>query len=407
MVVDTSRLNALFQLYLKSTISKSEFQELCMLLNSETISAELSAGLKELWFQSAGNTLRLTDDRWDDRFQFLLRQLNEPETAVAPVKKLSTWHQFSWVAASILLLLFSSSLYYLSAPPKFHKTSSSFPVKTGSSSVVIPGGNHAVLILSDGTSIVLDSSSNGTIASQGSTKIIKLNSGQLAYNSPGQPQAEVLYNTLSTPRGGKYQVTLADGTVVWLNSESSLRYPTVFKGTDRKVEISGEAYFEVAKNPGHPFKVHINVATGEGGEVEVLGTHFNVNAFDNEATIRTTLFEGSIRMNRANGVTPIKPGQQLQAAKDGKVAIVNNADLESVIAWKEDRFQFEDADLKYVMRQIARWYDIEVAYKGNITTHFDGSIPKNVNVVKVLNMLELTGEVKFTIEGRKVVVLPQ
>ncbi|MDZ4808384.1 MAG: DUF4974 domain-containing protein, partial [Bacteroidota bacterium] len=172
------------------------------------------------------------------------------------------------------------------------------------------------------------------------------------------------------------------------------------------VEVSGEAYFEVEKNAKHPFKVTVHVANREPETVEVLGTQFNINAYEDESNLSTTLFEGSVQVHHATGITRIKPGQQLQSGV-GRATVINNADLEEVIAWREGVFHFDGADIKYVMRQIARWYDIEVEYKGNISTHFDGNIPKNVNVMKVLNMLELTGEVKFNIEGRKVVVLPQ
>jgi ferric-dicitrate binding protein FerR (iron transport regulator) len=171
------------------------------------------------------------------------------------------------------------------------------------------------------------------------------------------------------------------------------------------VAITGEVYFEVAKIKQQPFKVKINLREGEGGEVEVLGTHFNINAYDDETDVRTTLFEGSVSVNQSTGVTQIKPGQQLQSNKAGQVKIINDADLEAVIAWKEGRFQFEGADINTVMRQLARWYDINVEYKERITPHFGGTISRNVNILKVLEMLELTGEVKFKVEDRKVIVM--
>ena len=228
----------------------------------------------------------------------------------------------------------------------------------------------------------------------------------MIYNSSNADQNTVSYNILSTPYGGQYQVTLPDGTIVWLNSASNLRYPTSFTGHERRVEITGEAYFEVAKNARQPFKVKINLSNGEGSEVEVLGTHFNINAYDDETTIRTTLFEGSVKINQSTGTTQIKPGQQLQTGKTGQIKIINNADLEETIAWKEGRFQFGNADINCIMRQLARWYDIDVKYEGNISRHFSGIIPRNVNLLKVLNMLELTGEVNFKVEGKKVIVIP-
>ena len=191
-------------------------------------------------------------------------------------------------------------------------------------------------MLANGTSIYLDDSSNGAIASQGTTKVIKLNSGQLTYNSSKTATGTVLYNTLSTPIGGQYQVTLVDGTTVWLNAGSSVRYPTVFAGAERKVEITGEAYFEVAKDKHKPFKVAVKLASGEGGEVEVLGTHFNVNAYDDEATIRTTLLEGSVKVTKAGSSVQLKPGQQLQSnPSSAQNKVINDADLEEAVAWKQ------------------------------------------------------------------------
>jgi len=400
------RLNALFHQYLDNSITPDEYQEFLLLLNTDTINETLLLELKALWVQSAKSPLSIPDAEWDEKMNYLLKQLSQENIPQAPVKNLSNWYKFKW-AAAIMFPILMFGVYH------FSKKSNSSSAKN-TELFAIPnqhndlkaGGNKAILVLADGSSVPLDDSLNGSIINQGNTKLTKLSNGQLVYNSSGSPATEVLYNTVSTPRGGQYQLILADGTKVWLNSASSLRFPVVFKGVNREVEVSGEAYFEVEKNAKHPFKVTVRVANRDPEVVEVLGTHFNVNAYDDESNLRTTLFEGSVQVHHATGITRIKPGQQLQSGT-GLATVINNTDLEEVIAWKEGVFHFEDADIKYVMRQIARWYDIEVAYKGNITTHFDGSIPKKVNVIKVLNMLELTGEVKFTIEGRKVVVLPQ
>jgi len=399
------RLNILFQQYLDNSISTDEYQEFLSLLNTDTINDNLLSDLKIFWDQSSKSPLSLPKAEWDEKVNYLLHQLKEENVSKVPVKKLTNWYKLKWVAAILLPILITGGYYFskkLSSSSLNNKEIVAIPNLT---KAIEPGGNKAMLVLSDGTSISLNDSSNGTISNQGNTKVIKLGNGQLVYNSSGSPVAEVLYNTILTPRGGQYQLTMADGTKVWLNSASSLRYPVVFQGLSREVEVTGEAYFEVEKNVKHPFRVNVKVANRNPEVVEVLGTHFNVNAYIDEPNLSTTLFEGSVEVHHSTGITRIKPGQQLQSGT-GIAKVINNADLKEVIAWREGVFHFEDADIKSIMRQIARWYDIEVEYKGNISKHFDGSIPKNVNFMKVLNMLELTGEVKFKIEGNKVVVLP-
>jgi transmembrane sensor len=275
---------------------------------------------------------------------------------------------------------------------------------------VAPGGNKAILTLADGSSIVLDSASNGTLGQQGNIKIIKLDNGLLAYSVNGKQLTEndeAFYNTISTPRGGQYQITLADGTMVWLNAASSIRFPVLFTGTQRKVEITGEVYFEVAKNKTMPFKVKAT-----SSEIEVLGTHFNVNAYEDEATTKTTLLEGSIKVSTASFVSNtqttkfLQPGQQASSSNDGKINILSNADLEETMAWKNGRFQFKSTDLKSMLRQIARWYDVDVEYRGNVDLHFTGQLTRNENVSKVFEKLALTNEVHFKIEGRRIIVSP-
>jgi ferric-dicitrate binding protein FerR (iron transport regulator) len=234
----------------------------------------------------------------------------------------------------------------------------------------------------------------------------------LSYNTLKNKSSEILYNTISTPRGGQYQLMLADGSKVWLNAESSLRFPVSFTGQERKVELMGEASVGVAhvssslgggreEAAGMPFKVKVH-----GMEVEVLGTHFNINSYDNESTIRTTLLEGSVKINKNNSSSLLKPGQQAQMNKAGEIKIINNVDVEEAIAWKEGKFQFDKADIHDIMRQLARWYDVDVEYKGTVSSHFGGTISRDVNLSQVLNMLHLTGEVNFQIQDKKVVVMP-
>jgi len=405
MLNNSHRINALFQLYLNNSITQYEYHELLELLQVDTISDSLAIELKALWEQSGNDPIELHGGQWDKKMQFLQQRLSENDVATAPAVKLSSWYKVRWAAAAVFLLMLSYGVYKLLTSSKQLAIPDNILVKIDTVKDVLPGGNRAVLTLADGTSILLDSASNGTIASQGSIKVIKLSSGKLVYNSTDGAAVSVSYNTLTTPLGGQYQVILEDGTIVWLNSGSSLRYPTVFAGAERRVEITGEAYFEVAKNPNQPFKVKINLSSGEGGEIEVLGTHFNINAYEDEAAVKTTLLEGSVKVNHSNTTSQLKPGQQLQLSKQGRIEIMNKADLEETMAWKEGRFQFENADIHYIMRQIARWYDVEVEYKGEITRHFGGVISRNENVTKVLNLLELTGEVNFKVTGKKIIVM--
>jgi ferric-dicitrate binding protein FerR (iron transport regulator) len=255
--------------------------------------------------------------------------------------------------------------------------------------------------------VYLDSSETGLLASQAGMRLEKKDDGSIVYQStPGvtEPVDAMLYNEIRTPRGGQYQVVLSDGTHVWLNAETTLRFPVSFKGRERKVDLSGEAYFEVAKDAGRPFRVMTT-----GSLVEVYGTHFNVNAYADEASVRTTLLEGSVAVGAAVGGSPgkvqmLSPGQQASVKVDGSVEVDDRADTEEAIAWKNGRFQFNSADIRSIMRQIARWYDAEVVFEGHPELHFTGQITRRDEVSRVLQMMEMTGEVRFRIEGRRIYV---
>jgi transmembrane sensor len=300
---------------------------------------------------------------------------------------------YAAVAASVLLIVAGVVIW--------QQTNSSRPATTAEASKhdVPPGSNKAILTLSNGQQIVLDFAAKGGLAQQGSTQVTKTDSGQIAYHASSEKPTVVLYNTLATPRGGQYQLTLPDGTKVWLNAASSIRYPVFFTGPERRVEITGEAYFEVAKNASKPFKVVVDGTQ----EVDVLGTSFDVNAYPDEREIKTTLLEGSVK---AEGVI-LKPGQQAAWNVGQPVKVQKDADLEEAVAWKNGKFIFTGNDLGSVMRKIARWYDVDVEYKGDFSgDEFVGVISRFKNISEILGMLEQTRTVKFTVEGRKVTVLP-
>jgi transmembrane sensor len=304
-------------------------------------------------------------------------------------------------AAAIIILLGIGAFFFLNRPSKKITT----PGVVKSKKDIAPGKDGAILTLEDGRTIVLDSLGNGVIAEQNGTKVV-LKNGQLVYDKDGSDGSAIAYNTMTTPRGRQFQLVLPDGSKVWMNAASSLRYPTMFTGNERKVEVSGEVYFEVAKNAKMPFRVKVNDET----EIEVLGTHFNINAYKNEASISTSLLEGSVKIISGQDNAILKPGQQGQVyngAARSPIKIVQSVDMEKVMAWKNGVFNFEDATLEEVMRQLERWYDIEVVYeKGIPKQEFIGKMGRDLNLSEVLRGLEMN-KVHFRIEdGRKLVVLP-
>jgi ferric-dicitrate binding protein FerR (iron transport regulator) len=244
---------------------------------------------------------------------------------------------------------------------------------------------------------------------QGGMKVVKLNNGQLVYKA-GQddPESTPVYNMISTPRGGQYELVLQDGTRIWLNAESSIRFPTVFKGKDRSVELSGEAYFEVAPRASNPFKIYmLNQPPGtekNRKEIDVLGTKFNVMAYEEEKVIRTTLLEGAIQVGDESGKDLMKPGQQAEWQPGSGVRITDDADIDAAVAWKNGFFSFDRSDIRTIMRQLSRWYDLKVTYKdGGTAKMFWGGIQKDLPLSDVLRILEKSG-VEFSIDGKNVIV---
>ena len=345
----------------------------------------------------------------------------------ASTAKLVSIHRFPFrrIAAAVVIgaLGLSAFFFFKRRPAKELAVASTESLYKND---LLPGGNKATLTLANGATIVLDSSSNGRLAQQGNADVIKTGSGQLSYTALQGKPAEILYNSLSTPRGGQYQLVLPDGSKVWLNAASSLRFPTSFTGTERRVELTGEAYFEIAHittKPGPkggakrvPFIVSILTPSGKmgkRGEVEVLGTHFNINAYPDEEAIKTTLLEGSVRLtafspgnNTPAGTRPLAPGQQASLNATNELKITDDINTDEVIAWTNNRFYFRSADIKTVMRQLARWYDVDVVYNKDVQGRFNAEIPRNTYASDILKALELTRKVKFGIDGKKIIVMP-
>ncbi|MDB5030468.1 FecR family protein [Mucilaginibacter sp.] len=300
---------------------------------------------------------------------------------------------------AIALLIFQGIYTYYKSVNKteFNKVVKNKGIKIN----ISPGSNKAILTLQDGSKIVLNDAKDGTLAQQGNANVVKLANGQLVYNKTNAEPEKVMYNTMTTPRGGQYKLTLPDGTEVWLNSASSITYPTAFVGKERNVSITGEAYFEVAKDKEKPFRVRSSNQT-----IEVLGTHFNVMAYADEDAIKTTLLEGSVKIVKNNNEASIlKPGEQAVFDKNGSLKI-GPALVDEALAWKNGYFKFNRVNIKYIMRQLARWYDVDVLCEGNIKDdEFVGTIGRGENIMQVLHILELDN-VHFKIEDKKIIVLP-
>jgi transmembrane sensor len=390
--MNRERIVYLYQSYLDNTSTPDELQELESVLNNP----EHEEILKEIVDKSYFN---ISKEQIHDMSDSPAREksFSHIVTQVQNKKPLKLWPRIT-AAASVLLML-SIGGYFL-----LHKKQPSGQIAQNQIHDIAPGSNKAVLTLANGKVITLTGARNGNLAVQGYTAINKTADGKVMYNadqaSPASEKVanEVVYNTLTTPRGGQYHLVLADGTNVWLDAASSITYPVAFIGKDRPVETTGQVYFEVAHNAAKPFKV-----TANGQTVEVLGTHFNINAYPDEPAIKTTLFEGSIKLTSSTGHAILKPGQQAQI-NQGRINIVNDANMDEAIAWHKGLFEFHDADIQTVMRQLSRWYNVDISYEGKITDrHFSGKLYRNVTALTVADILSYK-KIHFRIEGKQIVV---
>ena len=391
----------LFKKYTDQSCTPAERKEFFEIVKQQSSVQQLNA-LITTALANTETDQQINDEKADELFSAILKAAGEKE--VIPLypekKRIRIW----WAAAAIATLLAGGAYFTLNRGTKQIAKTNGVNERIKNDAVITkdaisPGSNKAVLTLADGSTIVLDNVHNGTISTQGNVAVLKLNDGKLAYNTVNEAESGPVYNSISTPRGGQYQLVLSDGSIVWLNAASSLRFPTGFNGGERKVELTGEAYFEVAKDASKPFRVEVN-----GMEVEVLGTHFNINSYEDESPIRTTLLEGSVKVNSGNHTVLLKPGQQAELGKRGTIEIKKDADVEEAVAWKNGKFQFDNTSIYSVMHQLSRWYDVDVEYRGDITAHFGGIISRQAALSQVLNMLELTGKVTFTTKDKVVTV---
>lgn len=265
---------------------------------------------------------------------------------------------------------------------------------------IVPGGNKAILILGNGHQVNLNGAANGYIAGTGNLKINKIKDGELVYDQEGADGDAVVNNTIITPKGGQYKVHLPDGTTVWLNAASSLHYPTAFTGSLRHVDLKGEAYFEVAKDKAHPFIVSAGKV-----EIKVLGTHFNISAYEDDAANKTTLLEGSVQLTSGNHKMALVPGQQAVSENSSGNVQLKTVNVDDAVAWRNGYFSFKKESLKSAMAKISRWYDVDVEYRGEINNKMLGGTASRTDEIRnLISYLELTGIAHFQMEGRRIIV---
>ena len=408
------RLEDLFFRYCQKKVTEAERDELMTLILLEENREQINR-LIDRFIRSDDSGDRLADDTADDILSSIFTATASPKPDFSnivhdqttenerPARVRPLW-VFRLVAASFALLLVYGGYEWWNKKGKIEERS---PVMASIYGQDVPaGGNKATLTLADGQTVDLAKVTTENLIGQAGVTINK-SIGEISYDKAGEGPGQAAYNVLKTPLGGQYKVVLPDGSRAWLNAGSSLKYPTLFSGDQRDVEMSGEIYFEIEPDKKKPFHVKVldKYQGGKDMEITVLGTHFNVSSYGDEPTMETTLLEGSVKVEKGDVTKILKPGQQASVAggKPREIA-VNMVDTESVVSWKEGRFEF-NGNIKQIMRQISRWYDLDVVYAGNVEKMaFVGTISRKNNVSEVLKMLEMTGGIQFRIEDRKILV---
>lgn len=350
---------------------------------------------EELLFKAIDESYK-REDRIYNKLKENISELSQEETAKVIKMQRFTWRKLTAAAAVILVIAAGA---YLWLGPRNDKPVAKKESEENRLAIdKAPGKDGAILQLADGKQIVLDDAANGNLIHQGNTVVIK-SDGLVSYNNKEKPNTEVLFNTLTTPRGRQFKLALPDGSLIWLNSSSSIRFPNYFAGNERSVEVTGEVYMEIAKNPSKPFRV-----LAKGAYVEVLGTHFNIKAYKDEPVVKTTLLEGKVKVLSGKSIALLKPGQQAQITGD-QLNVIDGVDMDAAIAWKNGIIAFTQSDIKEILRQVSRWYDVDVVYKGDIKVQeLRGRVPRNIPLSDVLTALEMSSGLKFTVEGNKVIV---
>jgi len=409
-----NRLEYLSDRVIRGIATQEELQELQQLI-ADPQYEEAAAKLLQAGFQSVPNL----QDMDEHNSRQMLAAIFEADKMLAPkMGVVSAFRRYRWVAAAAVLLLVALGVFFL-----MHRSNTTTPdnnlAQASQPTDIQPGKEGAILTLADGTQLVLDSMRNGFINTGNEAKP-ELNNGLLAYHDaePAADNASLTYHTLTTPKGRQFALQLPDGTKVWLNAASSISYPVSFSNKERKVAITGEVYFEVAPKPvasnGQPAQKIPFIVQTKRQTIAVLGTHFNVNAYEDELVERTTLLEGSVRVEataptgtRVPAIT-LAPGQQAVTGNAAGITKEKNVDVEKVMAWKNGYFNFADVKLEAAMRQLARWYNIEIVYEGAIPDiEFWGKMGRDLSLNDVLRFLNKSG-VHFEIEnGKKLIVKNQ
>ncbi|MBO9153347.1 FecR family protein [Chitinophaga sp. GCM10012297] len=385
---DPARIKYLLERYAAKSCTREELDELFAVIREMPAEETLHAFMEEQYMLLHTNG-SLPEVDYEQVYRNIVQH--------TPARGMKIF-TFGKVAAAAAIILLAGAAVIWQSQRKQTLPSSPITAQLPKTDIA-PGGTKATLTLADGTTVTLDSAGNQVISS-GSTTITR-HQGQLLYDA-GKETAALQYNTLSTPRGGQFRVVLPDGSKVWLNSASSLRYPLAFTGKERVVELDGQGYFEVAGDAEQPFKVKVRSM-----EVRVLGTHFDVMAYKDENTVNTTLLEGAVQVTEGAAKQLLKPGQQAVLDTRSHEMLVQQANVNKVIAWKNGLFVFNNMTLPAILREVARWYDVEIVYQTTPSTElYGGGIARSLHLSNVLALLEAGGSNHFKIEGRKIIVLP-
>ncbi|HVY76228.1 MAG TPA: FecR domain-containing protein [Puia sp.] len=392
-----NQLAALFRKYLDDNISPEEFSQLYELINSRDYSPEALDDLLQQTFSNAAPADGITDYNRHEILDSLMARIAVKEETAMPVRKVIPIHRRRWVAAAAIAILLAGG-FYLVHRKQPAPASLIAGEKRWQQFDLPPGKSGAILTLSNGKQILLDSVRNGNLENQGSARLVK-GTDMISYEAEQHSREQVVYNSMSTPRGRQYQMILADGSRVWLNAASSIRFPTSFPGNERRVEVTGEAYFEIAPDKQKPFIVQ----TGQT-EVQVLGTHFDLMAYDDENHISATLIEGAVKVKSGSQEQVLSPGQQGSIEKSTGNLSVMDVETDPVIAWTQERLALTNADFGGLMRQISRWYDVDIVFDGKVPDlQIGGFIHKDVYLSTVMEFLGRNG-LHYRMEGRKIII---
>lgn len=405
MSTNPIRLQQLFDKYINDACTPGELEEFWLLIDELSDNDPVTDDIKNLWRTRKSIWHKADDVDWHKAYNQMLARARNTELDYNTLgRKKNSYRGLLVAASSVILLGAFVAIYILFSDQTTQTLTDTSKTEQRTNDVAAPSGNRAMLTLSDGQKIFLDSVGNGMLAMQGKIKVNRTDAGEIVYDlgknmMKNEASGEVQYNILHNPRGSKVAtLVLADGSKVWLNSESSVTYFTSVGKEERKVEITGEAYFEVAKDKTRPFKV----VKKDAWEIQVLGTHFNVKAYEDELQAEITLLEGSIDVVKNHMHAKIKPGQQ--ARIDQSIQIESDVDMEAIMAWKNGQFVFNGADLKTLMQQVARWYDIDVVFKGTpVKKEFGGYLNKDISLKGLMQALQ-ENQVVCELQGRKLII---